>query len=186
MGYGITNNDVEVRLLGKVKFTDDDDDENRFPRKLLTRLVREAVGKVERDLEPRYETPFVHADAGTFDALPSTTKETIRTMFELMAVVRVLGNDFGRGTVSNGGEFKAEQERLYRDMLERELSQRQDGAVGQWRYPPMRELRTSIQNSMDDGFHGTIVVTTRDDTGDLTSKQVTDPSQNFFNGTIDE
>jgi hypothetical protein len=54
----ITNQDVEIRLIGKVRFTDDLEDENRFPRKLLQRLIKEAEGAVERDLSPRYAAPW--------------------------------------------------------------------------------------------------------------------------------
>lgn len=187
MAYGPTQTDVEIRLTGKVRFTDDTEDENKFPRVLLARLIKEAIGKVERDLSPRYAAPFRHEDAGTWDALPTTTKETLRTMFELMAVIRVLGNDFGRGTVNSGGEFKGEQEKLYREMLTREMEQRAgaEGSMGQWRYPPLDSLLTSTQNTQDDGFHGTVIVTTKGD-GGFPGKQITDPSEDFSNGVIDE
>lgn len=187
MAYGITNADVEVRLLGKVRFTDADEDENKFPRRLLVRLIKEAISKVERDLSPRYAAPFRHETSGVWGDLPDTTRETLRTMCELMAVIRVLGNDFGRGTVNSGGEFKGEQERLYADMLKREMEQRSgaEGSMAQWRYPPLDYLLTCIQNAQDDGFHGTIIHTTRGD-GDFPGKQITDPGENLFNGVIDE
>jgi hypothetical protein len=182
----ITNQDVEIRLIGKVRFTDDLEDENRFPRKLLQRLIKEAEGAVERDLSPRYAAPFQHADTGKFADLPDTTRETLRTMCELMAVIRVLGNDFGRGTVSNGGEFKDEQQRLYDGMRARELAKHHDGSVGQWKYPPMDYLLTSAQNSQDDGFHGVIVVSDNGDDAAFPGKQITDPAETFWNGKIDE
>lgn len=178
--------DVELRLLGKVRFTDDLEDANKFPRKLLDRLMREAEGQLERDLSQRYAAPLRSATTGTFDALPSTTKETLRTMAELMSVIRVLGNDFGRGTTNDGAAFKAEQQRLYDGMLTRETKRRQDDAVGQWAYPPMVDLLTCDQNSQDDGFHGVIINTSNQDgRTDFPNKQVTDPSENFYNGIID-
>lgn len=186
MSY-ITLDDVETRLLGKVRFSDADDDENRFPRKLLKRLIREAEGQVERDLSPRYAAPFRGENDEAFTALPSTTRETLRTAVELMAVIRVLGNDFGRGTVTDGGAFKKEQSRLYKGIVDRELRKREghDDSAAAWAYPPLDGLRTHDVNAQDDGGHGAILVTGRGD-GDYPAKQITDPSESFFNGEIDE
>jgi hypothetical protein len=180
----ISNKDVEVRLLGKVRFTDQDEEENRFPRTLLTRLRREAQGKVERDLSPRYSAPFQGCHGEPFSDLPATTKETLRTMCELMAVIRVLGNDFGRGSVNDASAYKDEQTKLYQEMLTRELEQLQDGSFGQWRYPPLDNLMASLRNTTDDGTAGAILVTSHGE-GDFPAKQITDPSENFGNGTID-
>ena len=184
MAY-ISQSDVEIRLLGKVRFTDDDEDVNRFPRKLLTRLIKEAEGQVERDVSPRYAAPFRTIAGGAFKDLPATTQETLRTMCELMAVIRVLGNDFGRGTVNDAEKFTKSQQKVYDDLLKRELAQREEGAYGMWRYPPLEGLLLSEQNSQDDGFHGVVLVTSRGE-GDFPAKQITDPSENFANGVIDE
>lgn len=185
MSY-ITLDDVETRLLGKVRFTDDTTDENKFPRKLLRRLVREAEGQVERDMSERYDAPFRGINDEAFDTLPSTTQETLRTMCELMAVVRVLGNDFGRGTVNDAGEFKKSQEALYRELRDRELAKRAgaDGSQAAWQKPALTGLRTSDVNAQDDALGSAILVTTRGD-GDFPGKQITDPSENFSNGRID-
>ena len=181
----ITNEDVEIRLVGKVRFTDDVDEQDRMPRKLLKRLIREAQGQVERDLSPRYAAPFVSCRTGTFDGLPSTTKETLRTLCELAAVVRVLSTDFGKGSVTDGSSYKKQQQALYNKIIERELKQRVENAMGQWVYPPMDDLSTHLVNTTDTGIHGVILVTTRGD-GDYPAKQITDPSENFWNGVIDE
>jgi len=188
MGRYCSDNDVELRLKGKVRFTDDPEDENKFPRSLLKRLVREAEAKVERDLTARYATPFVNADCiGDFSTLPDTTKETIRTMAELMSVIRVLGNDFGRGTVNDGSKFKEEQEKLYKEMVEHELGHRHDDDFGQWKWPPMSDLKTSLINATDTGSHGTILNTNAcaHDEGSFPSDQITDPSENWSNGKIE-
>ncbi len=184
MAY-ISKQDVEIRLLGKVRFTDDPEDENKFQRALLARLIKEAEGKVERDLSRRYAAPFRGHEDEEFKTLPSTTSETIRTMCELMAVIRVLGNDFGRGTVNDGSKFKESQQELYDEMRDGELAQREEGSFGQWTNPPLEGLKTSDQNATDDGFHGVVLVTSRGD-GDFPAKQITDPSENFANGVIDE
>lgn len=186
----IAGKDVEIRLLGKVRFTDDEDDANKFPRTLLARLIKEAVGAVERDMSPRYAAPFIALDGGAFKTLPSMTQETIRTMCELKAVSRVLGNDFGRGTANDGSAYKAEQEKLYDAMLKRELEQRvTNGPVGQWKYPPLAGLMTADFNMGDDGFAGAILVTSASSDngeGDFPRKQITDPSENWNNGEIDD
>lgn len=188
MGY-ISNEDVEIRLVGKVRFTDDRDDENKMPRELLKRLIREAEGQVERDLSPRYAAPFRHETANTWGDLPSTTRETLRTMCELAAVIRVLQTDFGKGTANNGDTYKKQLEKQYDGMVKRELAQRvaeDDAAVmGQWRYPPLESLLTHLVNATDTGMHGVILTTSRGE-GDYPAKQITDPSENFFNGVIDD
>lgn len=185
MSY-INEYDVETRLLGKVRFTDVDEDENKFPRRLLKRLIKEAEGQVERDFSPRYAAPFRGSNEEAFKTLPSTTVETLRTACELMAVIRVLGNDFGRGSVSDGGAFKKEASRLYKNILERELKKRpgSEDAFGAWAYPPMDGLMTHDVNATDDGGHGAILVSGRGD-GDFPSKQITDPSEDIFTGEID-
>lgn len=186
MAY-ISNKDVEIRLLGKVRFTDDDEDENKFPRTLLSRLIKEAEGKVERDLSPRYASPWRGPNGEAFKTLPSTTQETLRTMCELMAVIRVLGNDFGRGSVNDGSAFKKEQEGLYKEMVTRELEQRVDGgAVAQWKFPPLAGLATGDYNMADDGFAGAVLTTSDNNgEGEFPRKQITDPSENWSNGDID-
>lgn len=170
-----------------MRFSDDDEEKNRFPRKLLKRLIREAEGQVERDLSPRYASPFRGENDEAFKTLPSTTVETIRTACELMAVIRVLGNDFGRGTVTDGAAYKKEMTRLYNAIISRELKKREgsEDSAAAWAYPPMDNLRTHDVNATDDGGHGAIIVTGRGD-GDFPGKQITDPSENFFHGEVDE
>ncbi len=187
MGRYCSDNDVELRLKGKVRFTDDQEDENKFPLALLKRLIREAEGSVERDLSPRYAAPFANADCiGDFSTLPDTTKETIRTLAEIKSVIRVLGNDFGRGTVNDGSAFLKEQKELYKEMVDRELAHHDESDVGQWKYPPMEALKTHIVNATDTGSHGTIINTNGNpcDEGSFPEGQITDPSENWVNGKI--
>ncbi len=188
MGRYCSDTDVELRLKGKVRFTDDPEDENKFPRSLLKRLIKEAEGKIERDLAPRYAAPFAHENCvGDFSTLPDTTKETLRTMAELMSVIRVLGNDFGRGTVNDGSKFKEEQEKLYKEAVDHELSHRNDTDTAAWKWPPMDSLKTSLINATDTGAHGTIINTNpcARDEGSFPSDQITDPSENWANGRIE-
>lgn len=175
--------DVELRLRGKVRFSDDENDENKFPRRLLERLCIEAERAVERIMSPRYAAPFQGADGAAFNDLPETTQETIRTMAELMGVLRVLATDFGRGTTNNADAFTKGQKTLLDEMTKRELEQLEDGAYGKWKYPPLENLKLSDRNSTDDGTAGAILVTSRmDGESDFPSKQITDPSQNFLTG----
>jgi hypothetical protein len=188
----ISTNDVEVRLLGKVRFTDNDDDEKQFSRKLLRRLIDEAEGQVERDLSPRYFAPFQcidpNAPANTlgddsFKSLPSTTRETLRTMCELMGVLRVLETDFGRGGANDAKAYKENQQKRYDAMVNRELARRSkmEDSPGEWLAPPLKGLYLADHNATEDGTYGAILVTSRGE-GDFPVERITDPSENFSTG----
>jgi hypothetical protein len=179
----ITAKDVEIRLTGKVRFTDDPNESDKMQRTLLKRLIQEAEGRIERLLARRYAAPFRGTNDETFDTLPSTTRETIRTMCELQAVIRVLGNDFGAGTVNDGSKYKAEQEKLLKELVDTEMAQRQEGSAGQWTNPPMDGLKTSLVNATDDGRHGT-AINTNPSREHAIADHLTDPSMNWENGFI--
>lgn len=185
MGLYIKDDDVRTRLTGKVRFTDDTNDENRFPNKLLKRLIEEAEADVEHDLSPRYASPF-QTDAGLpFAKLPTRpTQEMIRSICEMKAVVRVLETDFGRGSAVNGEEYLKTQRARYEAMLARLMKKRKD-TFNQWYYPPLPGLKLNYMNmTADDGFAGQVLVTT-DGFGDFPIKQVNSPGENFWNGKID-
>lgn len=187
MGRYIAENEVEIRLLGKVRFTDDENDENRFDRRLLKKLVADAESRVERDLSSRYQSPFQTTEGAAFTALPKTTRDTIQTMCELMAVVFVLNTDYGRGQATDARAYTRSQKTIYSQMLARETDKKEgaEGAFGQWNYPPLEALMTSLVNTTDDGTAGSIIVSSNSNDGDFPRKQITDPSENFNNGEFD-
>lgn len=189
----IKPSDVETRLLGKVRFTDDLKDEKQFQRVLLKRLVSEGNNQVERDLAPRYYAPFQCVDPAnksatlgdaSFDRLPDTTKETLRTLCELMGVLRVLETDFGRGGGNDAKSYKENTQKRYDAMIARELAKRPGmlDAPGEWLNPPLKSLYLADHNSVgDDGFAGAILVTSRGE-GDFPADRITDPSESFATG----
>lgn len=185
MGRYIQDSEVEVRLLGKVRFTDDDNDENKFSRKLLKKLVRDAESIAERDLSPRYAVPFVGENDEAFASLPSTTVETVKMLCELQGVVLVLSTDYGRGGVSDARNYKRSQANIYKAMVDREVGRKYDSAAGQWEKPPLPGLKTSLGNTLDDGTLGAILTTSSGD-GGYPQGQITDPSENFGNFQVDE
>lgn len=182
MSY-ITAKDVEDRLTGKVRFTDDPNETDKMQRALLKRLTKEAEGRIERLLSRRYAAPFRGLNDESFDTLPSTTRETIRTMCELQTVIRVLGNDFGAGTVNDGSKYKQEQERLLKEMVDTEMAQRQEGSAAQWVNPPLESLKTSLVNTTDDGRHGT-AINTNPLREHAIADHLTDPTMNWENGVV--
>ena len=179
MGLYISLEDVRLRLIGKVRFTDSETDENKMPETLANRLIAEAEGQVEYDLSPRYLAPF-QTDAGeSFAKLPERpTKNFLRTMCELMACIRILETDFGSGTAIDGEKY-AEKLRARYDMMVRDLLLRKtDGgteALGFAR-PPLTGLKLNYMNELaDDGFMGSVLVTSRGD-GAYPAIQINDPS----------
>lgn len=180
MGLYITEEDVKVRLIGKVRFTEDEDDENKMPIVLLRRLINEAEGHVEYDLSPRYQTPFIHSDGRAFKFLPDRpTKETIRTMCELQAVIRVLETDFGRGTAVNGDEYAGKLRERYTMMMDRLLKYKDDLGTG-WFYPPLPSLKLNYFNTeSDDGYNG-MVVNSSTGVGGYPADRINNPGENYW------
>lgn len=182
MGLYIKESDVEIRLVGKVRFTDDLDDENKMPRALLKRLVAEAESEVELELSIRYTAPFVTDEGAAFASLPERpTKNVIRTLCEINAVMRVLDTDFGRGSVADGSKYYEAQEKKYKKMVETLMALRPD-TYNAFKYPPLPGLQLNYMNQeSDDGFSGQVLIS-GDGQGGYAADQINDPSQNLFNG----
>lgn len=179
--------DVEIRLLGKVRFTDDENDENRFQRRLLKRLIDEAEGQVEHDLSPRYAAPLSRVDNAPFAMLPDhPTKNILRTLCELLSVVRVLETDFGRGSIVNGDEYADKQLKRYNEILDKLLEKWPDSQG--WKHPPLTALQLNYMNQeADHGFAGEVLTTNTDPTGHggFPPARINDPSESFFGGSPD-
>lgn len=189
MGKYIRDTDVQVRLKGKVRFTEDDTDENKMSIALLRRLINEAEGEVEHELSPRYMAPF-QTDAGKeFANLPERpTKELLRTLCEIKATIRVLETDFGSGTVVDAEKYIKRIEDRYDKQLNKILKKKgeKESEKQGWFYPPLPGLMLNYMNEeADDGFAGMVLTTSSGD-GDFPRAQINNPSQNFWNGMIDE
>lgn len=185
MGLYISFEDVRVRLIGKVRFTDlEDDDSGRMHISLANRLIAEAEGQVEYDLSPRYSAPFETVDGQPFANLPERpTKNFLRTMCELKSVIRILETDFGSGSAVDGESYMKNLVKRYEEMLAQLTERKKDGGgIGQgFQFPPLPGLRLNYMNEeADDGFMGTVLVTTEGD-GDYPAKQINNPGKNFFN-----
>jgi hypothetical protein len=168
-----------------VRFTRDQKNENRMPVQLAERLINEAEGQVENDLSPRYLAPFVTDAGALFESLPSRpTKEILRTMCELMSVVRILETDFGRGTATDGDNYKKDILKRYTALHDQLLAKNMDrgSPSGGWMYPPLPGLKLNYQNAMaDDGFKGSVIVASGSADHGYPNGQINSPSQNFFN-----
>lgn len=189
MGKYIKFEDVRVRLVGKVRFTTDPENEDRMSETLANRLIAEAESHVELDLSPRYSAPFQTKDGSAFANLPENpTRNYIRTLCELMACVRILEEDFGSGTAVDGEKYAEKLRKRYGIMMEKLIERKKDGGVEAlgYKYPPLPELRLNYMNEVaDDGFMGSVLVTSQGD-GDYPRAQINDPSENFWNGIPDE
>lgn len=185
----ITLEDVRLRLIGKVRFTTNPLDENKMPETLANRLIDEAEGQVELDLSPRYASPFQTVAGTAFSNLPERpTRNYLRTMCELMACVRILETDFGSGTVVDAEKYSEQLSKRYNKMvgflLERKTHEGTE-ALG-FAKPPLTDLKLNYMNELaDDGFMGQVLVTSSGD-GSYPHKQINDPSENFWNGSLDD
>lgn len=184
--------DVQARLAGKVRFQDAarTDNDNRMAISLANRLIDEAEGQVEMDLSPRYAAPFMSQTLGTYLSVPdSPTKNVIRTLCELQAVIRILETDFGSGSAIDGDKYISKIEKRYRKMIDDNILAKFDATYAssrQWKFPPLPNLKKAQHNSeADDGFAGMVTVTDRGE-GAYPVEQMDDASQTWFNAQFDE
>lgn len=180
--------DVKVRLKGKVRFTTDPEDEDKMPETLANRLIDEAESDVELDLSPRYFAPFQTKNGAPFKDLPDRpTRNYLRTLCELLAVIRILETDFGSGTAVDGEKYAEKLRKRYGEMIKLILMKKTDRATESSGYakPPLPGLKLNYMNeAADDGFMGQVLVTSQGD-GDYPQKQINDPSEDFWTGKID-
>lgn len=182
MGLYISSNDVKVRLDGKVRFeANPDTDSGAMSEALLNRLINEAEGDVELDLSERYHTPFKSISGGDFATLPDRpTKEYLRTMCELKAVIRVLETDFGSGAVDAESYMKnlrSRYDKMYNKLIDRRGD---DEDQNQFRKPPLPGLMLNYHNDQaDDGYRGMVCNTS--DSEPYAPGQINDPSATWFN-----
>lgn len=189
MALYISGPDVEVRLIGKVRFTDDEEDENRFPRRLLNRIIDESEGRVEMDLSPRYEVPFQSIDGGAFKtSVPARpTGNIIRTLCELQSVILILETDFGRGTVVDAAKYAEAFAKRYKSMIDDLLAKKrfqgeEQGGLG-WAKPPLTGLMLGYFNTeSDDGFAGMVLSTSQNPGGGYPAQQINNPADSFWTG----
>ena len=88
--------DIKQRLIGKVRFDTNEEDDNIMDERVAKRLIDQAEAMVEIDLSERYEAPFVSKTTGDYKGLPtSPTKNIIKTLCELKSVMFILDTDFG-------------------------------------------------------------------------------------------
>jgi hypothetical protein len=185
LGLYVTFEQVRLRLVGKVRFTEDDNEENKMHVALAARLINEAEGQVEQDLSPRYAAPFVTDAGAAFAQLPERpTREILRTLCELMACMRILETDFGTGSATEGEKYTKALKKRYDEVTGRLLEKRKDGAIASqgFMYPPLPGLKLNYMNEKaDDGFMGSVIVASGSPLPGYASEQVNDPSQSFWN-----
>lgn len=194
MGRYINSEAVIVRLRGKVKTTLTPETEpDRMPMLLLNRLINEAEGQVEQDLCTRYEAPFTSICGGGFAALPKhPTQEIIRTLCELLAVIRVLETDFGRGSGLDGMKYADSSQKRYDviiwgDEKKPGLCTIRENTFNTFRSPPLPGLKSNYHVSQaDNGFAGYVGRTDdpRHVSAGFASEQINDPSQDYWNGFV--
>lgn len=187
MGRYINSEAVIVRLRGKVKVTENpEENPDRLSLQLLNRLINEAEGQVEWDLSTRYEAPFRSRCGGPFARLPERpTQEILRTLCELLSVIRVLETDFGRGSVVDASKYSESTQSRYDKMVETLIEIRQ-GSFNIFRRPPLPGLMPNYMVSQaDNGYAG--YVTRTDDYRHVGSPvdQINSPSETFWNGYLD-
>lgn len=189
----ITLNDVKVRLANKVRFQDANEtlaeSSDKMPIALANRLIDEAEGEVEQELSPRYLAPFQHGATGLFKDLPDRpTKNIIRTLCELKAVIRILETDFGSGSAVDGSKYAASLEKQFRKIIDKNILAKPDGmeATKQWSYPPLPSLKVNyFNNAADDGYIGGPLSHSHSN-AELATDQVNDPTESFFNAGFGE
>jgi len=187
MGQYVTLAQVKQRVLGKVKFTTDETDENAMQESLAETILEEAEAEIEMRLSVRYSVPFVTEDDGAFAALPQTTQRQIQAIVFSECMKRILMTDFGRGSAASGEEYL---EQVIKDAESRvaRIIEIRDGQFNHFRYPPLPGLKLADHNSAaDDGYAGRVLITS-DGYGSYPVTQINEPSETVFsrNPNLDE
>lgn len=190
MGKYIGQQAVIIRVEGKVRFTTDVVAEpNKMSFQLLNRLILEAEGQVELDLSPRYDIPFSY-DSGDdvaqpFDLLPSSSQDYVRTLCELMSVIRIMETDFGRAGPSDGAKYTENTQGRYNKMVKQLTQRREDDQ--RWVFPPLLGLRLNYFNQLGDtGYTGQVLKSeTTHNHGSFPQTQINNPAENFFSSWND-
>jgi hypothetical protein len=183
MGAYVTAAEIKERLLGKVRFTDSDIDENAVSSGLLAQLIEEAEGEVELRLSVRYEVPFVGDNDEAFSTLPNHTQVQIKSLCRLESCKRILGLDFGRATPNDGSKYLMNLEEEWERRLDRLIEYREE-QFGHFKYPPLPSLKLAAHNSeTDDGYAGRVLVTS-DAPGNYAGVQMSSPGETIWNGVL--
>lgn len=175
--------EIQDRVLGKIQFTSDSEDENEMQLTLANSLIDEAEAEVELDLSIRYAVPFKGSlDGQTFKQLPTSTQLILKTLCRLQSVMKLIDTDFGRGSAVNGEEYKKELKARYDQMVEKRLlakvGEMED--TNQWLYPPLEGLALAWGNQADDGYRGMVISDSPSNDGAYPRDQINDPSETFF------
>lgn len=186
MGLYIAFEDVRLRVVGKVRFTEDETDEDKMSVKLANRLINEAEGRVEQDLSPRYAAPFETDGGEKFIRLPERpTKEILRTLCELQACIRILDTDFGKGGAVDGEKYSKNLKTAYDAMIKDMLVKKTDRGVeaSGFAKPPLPGLKLNYMNqTADDGFAGSIQIASGSAAQGAATDQINSPSETFWRG----
>lgn len=184
MGLYINQAMVRTRLVNKVRFTNDADGEpDKMPLALLQDLILQAEGEVEFDLSPRYMAPFQTDDGCEFRKLQERpTKQVIRILCVLKAVMRVLDTDFGKGSASKGSTYYEDLKKTYDALLDKQVKIKED-SFNIFVYPPLPGMMLNYMNQeADTGFRGRVLSTNTECGGDsFASNQINDPSRSLWN-----
>lgn len=182
MGLYINQAMVRIRLTNKVRFTDDAEcNPDKMPIQLLQDLILQAEGEVEFDLSPRYMAPFQTDDGQPFKKLVDRpTKQVIRTLCVVRAVMKVLETDFGRGSATKGSTYYDDLSKSYENLLKKQIQTKED-SFNIFMYPPMPGLMLNYHNEeADTGFRGR-VLTVNTDQDDYAERQINQPGRSFWN-----
>lgn len=180
---------VRLRLLGKVRFTEDENDENKLQISLAIRLMNEAEGQVEQDLSPRYLAPLQTEAGAPFSQLPvRPTQEIIRTVCELQSCIRILETDFGRGSAADGDKYASKLRERYKEVVDSRILKKKEESYLNWYFPPLPGLRLNFNNSAaDDGYSGMPMNTSdRPNSDSFPRHQINSPSETFWNVDWDD
>lgn len=182
-----TVDSVKIRLAGKVQFQSDDGLlDGELPNALLCQLINDGETEVEQDLRTRYAIPFQSKTTKNYSGLPDHTKRAIRVAVDMMAVMKVLETDFGRGSAVNGENYYKNLKTHYDEYMDRLLGRDRMAAnakIDRYKFsPPLADLLLAPTNSeADDGFRGMIINTDQSerDASTYAEEQVNNPGHSY-------
>lgn len=161
--------------------------DGELSNELLCQLIEDAETEVEQDLRGRYQIPFQSISDGTYSALPDHTKRALRVAVDMMAVMKIMETDFGRGSHINSEDYSDPTEKHYNKYIDRLMGRDKEGAGDKhdrFRFsPPLDGLSLAFSNrEADDGFKGRIINTDGSQVGIETyaGDQINNPGQTYI------
>jgi len=174
----LTYDEVKIRLLNKITFTDTDPFEG-LPTELGNDIVANAEAEVEEDLRVWYAIPFVTENDESWDKLPRNTQLVLKNLLLYKAQIRLLQSSFVKQNPAREENYIEEWQAEYEKYFAKHFTT----LNGIFLRKPLTGLKQEGNNVGNQRLKG-VTSSQRTNAGiNFAINQVTDPSRSRIYGT---